>query len=90
MPRIFTPQEQTLLDARQSALRILSGDDGDKFVEFLKLTACYYFPQPAGTLERTEGFRSAVCLIDLFKQSEQKTPEAFLADMEVWNVNWKR
>ena len=90
MPRIFTEQEQYLLDVRQSTLRILDGPDGEKFIEFLKITACYYFPQPAGTLERTEGFRSAVCLIDIIKKSEQKTPEAFLADIEVWNVNWKR
>jgi len=85
----FTQQQQYLLDVRQSALKLLAMPEGEKLLEFLKFTGGYYVPLPSKDLQRNEGFRAAVCLIDLFKRSVNERPEDFLRTIELWDANFK-
>ena len=86
--RKFTDQEKYLLEMREAA-RILQSKEGEKLVEFFKITGNFYFPHPTGKTEKCEGFRAAACLLDHLVRGRELTPEAFLSNMEVFNAMWK-
>ena len=77
-----------LLEIKDAA-RILQCPEGQKLIEYFKIIGGYYFPHFAGTELKREGFRAAVCLLDLIDKGFEQKPEAFLENMEEFTERWQ-